>query len=208
MRVTASVSKSDKSTPKPAPKSAPKSELKETTNEAPAPSKEEDAKNVVVLTDEIATDQDSSVDVSSSDISGIILEHTEKVPTKISSVLESAYAFMRNVTPDIVDNLVVGETPIIPLAIELIEWAETNVLAGKLTGQQKKRIVIKVLLWLIENQEDVVGRDLGFEKEQMKDIVKNVLPSMIDAIIGATKGKILVNKFAKSATSCISICCG
>lgn len=201
MRVTASVSKTKDS--------APKSEPKDAKSVAPPASKESvDAKNVIVLTDEIARDQDtSSVDLSFSDTGVVAPEYTEKVPTKISSVLESAYAFMRNVAPDIVDNLVVGETPIIPLAIELIEWAESNVLAGKLTGQQKKRIVIKVLLWLIDNQEDIIGRDLGFEKEQMKDIVQNVLPSMIDAIIGATKGKILVNKFAQSAKSCISICC-
>jgi hypothetical protein len=201
MRVTASVSKAKESAPKPAPKSEPKDST------TVVPSEPVDAKNVVVHTDEIATDQDTTVDLSSSDLDTIAPEHTEKVPTKISSVLESAHAFIRNVAPDIVDNLVVGETPIIPLAIELIEWAESNVLAGKLTGQQKKRIVIKVLIWLIDNQEDIIGRDLGFEKEQMKDIVQNVLPSMIDAIIGATKGKILVNKFAKSAKSCISICC-
>lgn len=200
MRVTASVSKTKDS--------APKSEPKDAKSVASTEPKEPvDAKNVVVLTDEIATDQDTTLDLSSSVIGLVTPEHTKKVPTKISSVLESAHAFIRNVAPDIVDNLVVGETPIIPLAIELIEWAESNVLAGKLTGQQKKRIVIKVLLWLIDNQEDILGRDLGFEKEQLKDIVQNVLPSMIDAIIGATKGKILVNKFAHSAKSCISICC-
>jgi len=204
MRVTASVSKVKEPTPKPAPKSEPK-DAKSVAS--PAPKEPVDAKNVVVHTDEIATDQDTTIDLSSSDIEMVMTEHTDKVPTKISSVLESAHAFIRNVAPDIVDNLVVGETPIIPLAIELIEWAESNILAGKLTGQQKKRIVIKVLLWLIDNQEDIIGRDLGFEKEQMKDIVQNVLPSMIDAIIGATKGKILVNKFAQSAKSCISICC-
>lgn len=200
MRVTASVSKTTEATPTPAPKPTPNTESKEATTST---SKEPvDAKNVVI-TDEIATDQDTSLDLSSSDVP----EYVEKVPTKISSVLESAYAFIKNVAPDIVDNLVVGETPIIPLAIELIEWAESNMLAGKLTGQQKKRIVIKVLIWLIDNQEDILGRDLGFEKDQMKDIVQNVLPSMIDAIIGATKGKILVNKFANSAKSCIRICC-
>jgi hypothetical protein len=200
MRVTASVSKNKEDTSNSAPKSEPK-----TVSDV---SKEHvDSKNIVVLADEIATGQDNVTDVSSNDVDTIVMEYTEKVPTKISSVLESAHAFIKNVAPDIVDNLVVGETPIIPLAIELIEWVETNVLAGKLTGQQKKRIVIKVLLWLIDNQEDILGRDLGFEKEKLKDIVQHILPSVIDTVIAATKGKILVNKFASTAKSCASLCC-
>ena len=193
MRVTASVSKSNEGTDKNVPKSEPKN----------VPDELVDAENVIVLTDEIPADQD----VSSSDVSEIATEYTEKVPTKISSVLESAHAFIKNVAPDIVDNLVVGETPIVPLAIEMIEWVETSILAGKLTGQQKKRIVIQVLLWLIDNQEDILGRDLGFEKDKMKDIVQYILPSMIDMVIAATKGKILVNKFASTAKSCMSFCC-
>lgn len=198
MRVTASVSKG---TPEPASKPEPKTV-------SDVPKEQVGAENVIVLVDEIPTDQDVSFsDVSSSDVSEIATEYTEKVPTKISSILESAHAFIKNVAPDIVDNLVVGETPIIPLTIEMIEWVETSVLAGKLTGQEKKRIVIKVLLWLIDNQEDILGRDLGLEDDKLRDIIQHVLPSVIDTIIAATKGKILVNKFASTAKSCMSFCC-
>lgn len=204
MRVTASVSKAPTSKPKinadPAP--APAAKAAE-----PAPSENNTpVDNTNIDVDELPTDNDQKPS-STENLENTRVIETPKVPTKISSVMQSAIAFIQNVAPDIVDNLVVGETPIIPIAVEMIEWAETNVLAGKLTGQEKKRIVINVLIWLVDHQEEVLGVDLGYEKEQMKDIVQHVLPSVIDMIIAATKGKVLVNKFAQTTKTCLNICC-
>lgn len=194
MRTTASVSK-------PQPKN--KATDKHSKDTKPVPASKDDVTNDRTL----VSDEIPATDVSGIDLSGIDTFELEKVPTKISSVMQIGISFIRNVAPDIVDNLVVGETPIIPIAIEIIEWAESNILAGKLTGQEKKRVVINILLWLVDHQEDVFGKSLDYEKEQLRDIVQHVLPSAIDAIIAATKGQILVNKFAKSTKSCISICC-
>jgi hypothetical protein len=199
MRTTASVSK-------PQPKTKATAEQSKDTKSVPA-SKDDVVNDRTLVSDEIPAADVSGLDLSGIDLSGIDTFELEKVPTKISSVMEIGISFIRNVAPDIVDNLVVGETPIIPIAIEMIEWAESNILAGKLTGQEKKRIVINLLLWLVDHQEDVFGKSLDYEKEQLRAIVQHVLPSAIDAIIAATKGQILVNKFAKSTKSCISICC-
>ena len=105
------------------------------------------------------------------------------------------------------DNLVIGDTPIVPIAVELIEWAENNLLTGKLTGQEKKRIVIHLLLWTIDNEHIVLNGALGDKKETMRDFVEKVMPSMIDTIVAATKGKIMINQFSKVSKSCFSLCC-
>jgi len=200
MRTTASVSKQ---TPQPKPSKTP----------APAPAPKESQPSAAEKADNIRTETPVNTDeipaetTTSTDISGEMLFVKEKVPTKISTVMENGIAFIRNIAPDIVDNLVVGDTPIVPIAIEMVEWAESNVLAGKLTGQEKKRVVINILLWLVEHQEDVFGKSLDYDKDQLKEIVQHVLPSVIDMVIAATKGKILVNKFAKTAKTCIGICC-
>ena len=198
MRTTASVSK-NVSQPKPSkqPAAAPKD---------PQPSAAEKAENIRIETP-VNTDEIPAETKTSADISGEMLFVKEKVPTKISTVMENGIAFIRNIAPDIVDNLVVGETPIVPIAIEMVEWAESNVLAGKLTGQEKKRVVINILLWLVDHQEDVFGKSLDYDKDQLKEIVQHVLPSVIDMVISASKGKILVNKFAKTSKTCIGICC-
>lgn len=131
---------------------------------------------------------------------------SSRPPTKISTAFEQGIAFLKNVAPDIVDNMVIGETPIIPLAVELIQWIETNLIMKQLTGLEKKRIVINLLLWLVDNQKEVLNNVLGENEDEVRNIVKFVLPSTIDAIIAATKGKVLVNQFAKQASTWC--CCG
>jgi hypothetical protein len=210
MRTTASVSKPQPSNPpQPQSKTQPQANTNVDPDQVPSGT---DEKNVRILVNPEVDLSDVEIDELPNEkeegTSGEeVVMAPEKVPTKISSVLESGIAFIRNIAPDIVDNLVVGETPIIPIAVEMIEWAETNVLAGKLTGQEKKRVVINILLWLVDHQEEVLGVTLGYDTEKMRDIVQHILPSVIDIIIAATKGKVLVNKFAKTAKTCFSICC-
>lgn len=187
---------------------APKSAAKVPRNTSSKETKERDD---IPTSASAASAADTTASASASatateDISGIELL-PEKTPTKISTVIEHGIAFIENVAPGIVDNLVIGDTPIVPIAVELIEWAENNLMTGKLTGQEKKRIVIHLLLWTIDHEDIVLNGVLGDKKETMRDFVEKVMPSMIDTIIAATKGKIMINQFSKVSKSCLSLCC-
>lgn len=134
-------------------------------------------------------------------------EDPVRPPTKISAIMSTGIAYLKNVAPGIMDNLVIGETPVVPIAVELIQWVETNVITGKLNGQEKKRLVISLLLWLVDHQKEVLGDILGDDEAKVRDIVQHIMPSVIDVIVAATKGKILINKFVQTSKSLFNICC-
>lgn len=185
---------------------APKSAAKVPRNTSSKETKERDDIPTSASAASAAATTASATATATEDISGIELL-PEKTPTKISTVIEHGIAFIENVAPGIVDNLVIGDTPIVPIAVELIEWAENNLMTGKLTGQEKKRIVIHLLLWTIDHEDIVLNGVLGDKKETMRDFVEKVMPSMIDTIVAATKGKIMINQFSKVSKSCLSLCC-
>lgn len=209
MRITTNTTIVNNSHAKPEPKPEPKSDVVQTTT--PDSKLEPSGElNSVVTLPEVSIDmstESASIPQNEVEMAPASADAEapaavpSRPPTKISTAFEQGVAFLKNVAPDIVDNMVIGETPVIPLAVELIQWIESNLLMKQLTGLEKKRIVINLLLWLVDNQKEVLNNVLGENEDEVRNIVKFVLPSTIDAIIAATKGKVLVNQFAKQAST-------
>lgn len=143
---------------------------------------------------------------SSTDVSNVvIITPTEDAPpSRLQTVMESGIAFVKKIGPGIVEDLCVGETPIIAIATEVIQWTEASM--RDFTGQEKRRLVIKLLNWLIDNQKDVLNNALEGYEEEAHSVVKNILPSVIDALCAASKGKLALNQVKQVAKSCIGWC--
>jgi hypothetical protein len=139
------------------------------------------------------------------DVSNVVVATPPPQPSsRIQSIMETGIAFVKQIAPGIVEDLCVGETPIIALATEVVQWSEANM--REFTGQEKRRFVIKLLNWLIDNQKDVLNNALGEYEDEARSVVKNILPSVIDALCAASKGKLALNQVKQVTKSCIAWC--
>ena len=68
----------------------------------------------------------------------------------------------------------------------------------KLTGQQKKKLVVDALLLVLDETN-------SGSLEVFEPLVKNMIPTVVDNLIDVEKGKIKLNKRKKS---CLSLLCG
>ena len=138
----------------------------------------------------------------------IVVEHefASKTTARTTTIMSDGINFLRTVASDILDKIVVGDTPIVVVAMELVQWAEKNM--KQFSGQEKKRIVLKLLNWLIDNQEDVLNNALGESVEGLHMLVDTVVPSILDAVCAAAKGKYDINIPKKAVKGCLAYICG
>jgi hypothetical protein len=146
--------------------------------------------------------------VAPSEPKNVVVEHEfgSKSTARTTTIMSEGINFLRTVASDILDKIVVGDTPLVVVALELIQWAEKNM--RQFSGQEKKRIVLKLLNWLIDNQEDVLNNALGDNTAELHLLVDTVVPSILDAVCSAAKGKFEINLPKKAAKGCLGLLCG
>ena len=83
----------------------------------------------------------------------------------------------------------IDENNIIDFVVKAMMLVETH---KKLSGQNKKNVVIKMLLRLIELTTLDENR-----KSSLKFLIENLAPNMIDTIVSASKGVLNLNKNGK-----------
>jgi hypothetical protein len=93
--------------------------------------------------------------------------------------------------------------PYVEVATELMVWIEKT--QGFLHGFDKKRIVLRIMETVLEKQEELLGGSLTGHEEEVSTILKNVIPSTMDFIVAATKGKLELNHAKKAVKHCIPI---
>lgn len=138
----------------------------------------------------------------------VVVEHefASKSTARTTTIMSEGINFLRTVASEILDKIVVGDTPLVVVALELVQWAEKNM--RQFSGQEKKRIVLKLLNWLIDNQEDVLNNALGDNVAELHLLVDTVVPSILDAVCSAAKGKFEINLPKKAVKGCLGILCG
>ena len=138
----------------------------------------------------------------------VVVEHefASKSTARTTTIMSEGINFLRTVASEILDKIVVGDTPIVVVALELVQWAEKNM--RQFSGQEKKRIVLKLLNWLIDNQEDVLNSALGENPSELHLLVDTVVPSILDAVCSAAKGKFEINLPKKAVKGCLGLLCG
>jgi hypothetical protein len=162
--------------------------------------------NVAAGAAAVAVPENIKVEITGSIKSSTIeTDFASKTTTRMSSIMSEGINFLREVASEILDKIVVGDTPLVVVAMELTQWAEKNM--KQFSGQDKKRVVLKLLNWLIDNQEDVLNNALGENKDELHHLVDLVIPSVLDAVCAAAKGKFDINATKKIAKSCITYCC-
>jgi hypothetical protein len=126
---------------------------------------------------------------------------------RVSSVMADGLGFVRETAESLVEETRISEkAPVILLAIRIAEWAETKLRA--FSGGEKKKMVLELLEWSIENQEDVLFNILGENKDELQSLVKNVIPSVLDVVVAASRGQLELNKVVKVSKSCLTWCLG
>jgi hypothetical protein len=138
----------------------------------------------------------------------VVVEHefASKSTARTTTIMSEGINFLRTVASEILDKIVVGDTPLVVVALELVQWAEKNM--RQFSGQEKKRIVLKLLNWLIDNQEDVLNSALGENTSELHLLVDTVVPSILDAVCSAAKGKFEINLPKKAVKGCLGLLCG
>jgi hypothetical protein len=130
-----------------------------------------------------------------------------KETPRVTSVMADGIAYVRELAENIIhDTHLADKAPIITLAISLAEWAEVRLRA--FTGTEKKEMVLNLLLWAIENQEDVLNNVLGENEDELYRLVRDVVPSVLDVVCAAAKGKLDLNKMVNATNSCLGWCFG
>lgn len=193
--------------PEPNVEAAPKEvELVETKDEVKDEAKENPRLEVtgdVSKAASIAAEAAASAVVSSIAASvGIKIEgeFASKDTERVSSVIAEGIAFLRENAERITQRILNGESPMIVSAIELAQWAERTMKG--FSGLERKDVVIRLLNWLIENQEDVLQNALGENADDLKHIVADVVPSVLDMVCAAAKGKLDLNTAKEVAKKC------
>ena len=131
---------------------------------------------------------------------------TAKDIPRIPTIMADGFSFIRDIAKELIENVSKkDQAPIIMLAIHLAEWAESDM--KNFSGAEKKEMVIKLLLWAIENQEDVLLNVLGENEDELYSLVKNVVPSVLDMVVAASRGKLNLNHIKQVSKTCISWCC-
>ena len=116
-------------------------------------------------------------------------------------------AYIRELAEKLIDETKTSDkAPIIILAIKLAEWSENRLRA--FTGSEKKKMVLNLLLWAIENQEDVFFNILGENEDELYRLVRDVIPSVLDVVCAASKGKLQLNHVIKTTNNCLAWCFG
>ena len=182
-----------KSTPKSMPKADPVST--EDTRKADIPETVVDSKTT---DDNLRTTGDN-----------ILVEGTfaSKDTPRVTTVMADGIAYVREIADDFIrDTNLADDVPIMNLAVKLSEWAESRLRA--FSGTEKKQMVLRLLLWVIENQEDVLCNVLGENEDELYKFVRDVVPSFLDVVCAAAKGKIMVNKIVKVSNICLGWCFG
>lgn len=88
----------------------------------------------------------------------------------------------------------IDENNIIDFVVKAMMLVETH---KKLSGQNKKNVVIKMLLRLIELTTLDENR-----KSSLKFLIETLAPNMIDTIVSASKGVLKLNKNGKKFCCC------
>lgn len=151
-------------------------------------------------------DTDDDVPASSGDvkIEGIF---ASKMTPRVTTVMADGIAHIRGIAENIIQEVSLKDTaPVITLAMRLAEWAEDRLRAFE--GAEKKKLVLNLLLWTIKNQEDVLNNALGDNEEELYRLVREVVPSVLDAVCAAAKGKLAINHIVKVSSSCFGWCLG
>jgi len=126
---------------------------------------------------------------------------------RVSSVMADGIAFIRELAEKLVEETKIADkAPIIILAIRLAEWAESRLRA--FTGTEKKKMVLNLLLWAVENQEDVLFNILGDNEDELYRLVRDVIPSVLDLVCAASKGELKLNHVIKATNGCLGWCFG
>lgn len=151
-------------------------------------------------------DNDDDVPASSGDvkIEGVF---ASKMTPRITTIMADGIAFIRGIAEDIIQEVTLKDTaPVITLAMRLAEWAEDRLRAFE--GAEKKKLVLNLLLWTIRNQEDILNNALGDNEEELYRLVRDVVPSVLNAVCAAAKGKLAINHMVKVSSSCFGWCLG
>jgi hypothetical protein len=127
-------------------------------------------------------------------------EFASKDTERVSSVIAEGIAFLRENAERIALRITNGESPMIVSAIELAQWAERTMKG--FSGLERKDVVIRLLNWLIDNQEDVLHNALGENADELKRLVADVVPSVLDMVCAAAKGKLDLNIAKVVAKKC------
>jgi hypothetical protein len=127
-------------------------------------------------------------------------EFASKDTERVSSVIAEGIAFLRENSERIALRITNGESPMIVSAIELAQWAERTMKG--FSGLERKDVVIRLLNWLIDNQEDVLHNALGENADELKRLVADVVPSVLDMVCAAAKGKLDLNIAKVVAKKC------
>lgn len=144
-------------------------------------------------------DEKPTEPVASSNVD-IEIEFSSKETPRINGIMADGIAFLRESSGKIIEKITVGDTPIVVVALELAQWAESYMKV--FTGQERKRVVIKLLLWLIDNQEDVLKGAMGDDTDKLRDLVSEFVPSILDAVCDAAKGKLSINTVVEVGKKC------
>lgn len=134
-------------------------------------------------------------------------EFSSKETPRMTSVMADGIAFIREIASSLIEQTTIEDkAPVILLGVRLAEWAETHL--RSFAGAEKKTMVMNLLLWSVENQEDVFQNVLGDNEEEIYKLVRDVVPSVLDVVCAAAKGKVAINAIVKSTKSCLGWCFG
>ena len=168
----------------------------------PVPESKEPVSASTDVSDAIATSSDEKPTGPATTTSEVDVEiqFSSKETPRINGIMTDGIAFLRESSGKIIEKITVGDTPIVVVALELAQWAESYMKV--FTGQERKRVVIKLLLWLIDNQEDVLKGAMGDDTDKLRDMVSEFVPSILDAVCDAAKGKLSINTVVEVGKKC------
>ena len=193
-------SKATMSTKQPEPKPEPKPEPEQDSKPESRITNDDNPRTTSNPVDKADDKVDSEASIS--DING---EFASKQTPRVTSVMADGFAFIRDITIEFIEDTTHSDkTPIILLTIRLAEWAEDRLRA--FSGIEKKQMVLDLLLWAVENQEDILYNVLGEDKDEIYRLIRDVIPSVIDVVCAASRGKLKLNHIKQATKTCMSLC--
>lgn len=113
--------------------------------------------------------------------------------------------FLKDNAKELIDEN--DKNPLLDLLPRLMEWVEKIGMGGKVDGPQKKKLVLRLMNWIVDNSEELGLAKVSEHSEKLKDFMSEVAPSLIDLVIAASRGKLNINAVVETAAGCMSLCC-
>lgn len=116
------------------------------------------------------------------------VNETSKTITSLVSKLKNSF-----------DQYSLNENNVIDYAVRIMTLVEQN---KNLSGFEKKAVVIEVLITLVDGSSSLTDES----KIALRNIIRVVVPGVIETVVAATKGLVSLNKNVEEATKKCCFC--